>query len=308
MINFYKTTDGKFSEISAPVEGCWVKVINPNEEEIRMLTEQMGVDVGFIKSSVDEEETSRVDSEENQALIIIDTPLVQKDKDAVIYSTIPLGIIAVEKYLITISLKDTTVLTDFTDGFVKNVDTARRTQFILHILFRTAVRFLQYLKQIDKIASYIERQLHLSMKNKELIQLLDLQKSLVYFSTSLKANEKTLEKIQRGRVVKLYDEDQDLLDDAIIELKQAIEMSDIYSNILTGTSDAFASIISNNLNIVMKTLTILTIIMSIPTMIFSFYGMNVDHLPFAGSFIFPLLLTIVVSVLAVILLFRKKLL
>ena len=147
------------------------------------------------------------------------------------------------------------------------------------MLLRIAGKYLLYLKQIDKLSNYVEQQLHKSMKNKELIQLLGLEKSLVYFSTSLKSTETVLEKILRGRVIKLYEEDQELLEDVLIEVKQAIEMSNIYSNILSGTMDAFASVISNNLNIVMKVLTVITIVMSVPTMVFSFYGMNVLDLP-----------------------------
>ena len=154
-------------------------------------------------------------------------------------------------------------------------------------MLRVATRYLQFLKQIDKLSSSLEKQLRKSMKNKELIQLLDIQKSLVYFSTSLKADETTLEKLMRGRYIKLYEDDQDLLEDVLIEIKQAIEMSSIYLNILSGTMDAFASVISNNLNIVMKVLASITIVISIPNIIAGFYGMNVAGLPLAQFWWFP---------------------
>ncbi|MDP4153182.1 MAG: magnesium transporter CorA family protein [Bacillota bacterium] len=307
MIKFYKTIDGKITQLDSFEQGCWVNAVCPNEDEVNYLINELGLVSEFVRSSLDEEETSRIDTEEEQNLIMIDVPVYQSTDNVVSYFTIPIGIIFAEKNLITICLKENTVLKDFAEGLVKNVDTAFRTQFVLYIMLRSAMRFHQYLKQIEKVSSFIERQLHLSTKNKELIQLLDLQKSLVYFSTSLKADEITMQKIFRGRVIKLYEEDQDLLDDVLIETKQAIEMTEIYQSILTGTSDAFASIISNNLNIVMKVLTSITIIMAIPTMISSFYGMNVNGIPFS-SFYFPLSLSLVFSFVAFIILKRKKLL
>lgn len=169
-------------------------------------------------------------------------------------------------------------------------------------MLRVAQRFLQFLKQIDKLSSSLERQLRKSMKNKELINLLDVEKSLVYFSTSLKSDETTLEKLMRGKYIKLYEEDQDLLEDVLIEIKQSIEMSSIYLNILSGTMDAFASVISNNLNIVMKVLASVTIVISIPNIIAGFYGMNVQGLPLSEFFWFPILLSgIVMGVVALIL-------
>ena len=178
---------------------------------------------------------------------------------------------------------------------------------MLHIMLRIAARYLQYLKQIDKITNHVERELRKSMKNKELIQLMDIQKSLVYFSSSLKANEITIEKIMRGRAVTLYEEDQDLLEDVLIEVKQAIEMSNIYLNILSGTMDAFASVISNNLNIVMKVLASITLIISIPTVISGIYGMNVEGMP-VPNFWFPVGLAVVSMGVAAWVLHKKKML
>ncbi len=192
-----------------------------------------------------------------------------------IYSTIPLGIILIGDSIVTICLKDSPIIRDFIENKVKTFYTFKKTRFILQILYRNAIKYLQYLKQIDKESSRIENELHKSMKNKELIQLLALEKSLVYFSTSLKANELVLEKLMRQENIKNYPEDAELLEDVIIENKQAIEMARIYSDILSGTMDAFASVISNNLSIVMKFLASVTIVMAIPTMIASFFGMNV---------------------------------
>lgn len=275
-------------QLSSPQEGCWISAISPNADEIDYMINELKIDPDFVRSSLDEEESSRIENEDNQTLVIVDIPFLIKEKnDTIVYTTRPIGIIIMECYVVTICLNDNALIQDFSKGYARNIQTQLKTRFLLSLLLRAATQYLQYLKQIDKISSDVEGQLHKSMKNKELIQLLGLEKSLVYFSTSLKANEITLEKILRGRILKMYDEDQDLLEDVLIEVKQAIEMSNIYSSILSGMMDAFASIISNNLNIVMKVLTSITILMAIPTMIFSFYGMNVDGLWLAQYAWFP---------------------
>lgn len=284
MIRFYKTVGNSVAPIEILETGCWVCVTEPTEDEITSLIEDYGLDSGFINSSLDEEESSRVELEEDQTLIIVDSPIVEKQAEQTIqYSTTPMGIILKDNIVFTISLKENVVLSEFASGLIKNIQTHLKTQFVLMLLLRVATRFLQCLKQIEKISSSMEKQLHKSMKNKELVQLLGLEKSLVYFSTSLKSNEATLEKILRGRVIKLYEEDQELLEDVLIEVKQAVEMSGIYSSILTGMMDAYGSIISNNLNIVMKRLTVVTIVLQIPNIISGFYGMNVSGLPFANA-------------------------
>ena len=273
----------------------------PSEDELNTVAVTLGVEPSFLRAALDEEETSRIDTEDGQTLIIIDVPAVEKD-DAVVYSTLPLGIIVTDKHIIPVCLKETSILKDFQDGLVRFAETQKRTSFILYMLLQVAKRFLQYLKQIDKIYNYMERQLYKSQRNKELIQLLDLEKSLVYFNTSLKANEVTLEKILRGRIITLYEEDHDLLEDVLIEVRQAIEMANIYSSIISGMMDAFASVISNNLNVIMKVLTSITILLTIPNIFFSFYGMNVANLPLDQFWWFPLALSgVVILVVAIIL-------
>lgn len=320
MLKFYKTEGNAIKEIESLEVGCWVSAVAPTESEISMLETELGVDRDFIRSALDEEESSRIENEEKQTLIVLDYPVAEKpepveggknkkhsiDDDTITYYTMPMSIILTENNVITVSLKENSIVEDFADNVVKNVKTQFKTRFIFAILLRIAGKYLQYLKQIDKISNYVEVQLHKSMKNKELIQLLGLEKSLVYFSTSLKSTETVLEKILRGRVIKLYDEDQDLLEDVLIEVKQAIEMSNIYSNILSGTMDAFASVISNNLNIVMKVLTIITIVMAVPTMVFSFYGMNVAGLPFADNIYIPVAISAVLALIAGIVLSKSK--
>lgn len=306
MINFYKTVDNVVVKLDEPTQGCWISVVEPTDEEIRILIDVYKLDSGFVKSSLDEEESSRVEIEDDQTLIIVDCAAAEKQaENTMLYVTMPMGIILTQDYVFTVSLKDNIVLSEMASGLIKNVYTNMKTRFVLQLLLRIATKFLQCLKQIDKISSQMEKQLHGSMKNKELIQLLELEKSLVYFSTSLKADDVTLEKIHRGRVIKLYEDDQDLLEDVLIEVKQAIEMANIYSGILAGMMDAFSSIISNNMNISMKRLTIITIIMAIPTMVFSFYGMNTTDLPLPVTW-FPFVLSLIATAIIAVILLRKE--
>lgn len=305
MIQFYKTIEGRVHTIDQVEKDCWVAVTAPTAQEIDYLVETLGIDAGFIKSSLDEEETSRIEKEEDQTLIIVDMPVAEKqeNENSALYYTMPIGFVVRADYIVTISLRESPVLDELSAGLVKNLNTAYKTHFLLTILLRIAMRYVQYLKQIDKISYITEKQLHKSMRNKELIQLLSLEKSLVYFSTALKATEVTLEKIHRGRIIKLYEEDEELLEDALIEIKQAIETCNIYSGILSGTMDAFASIISNNLNIVMKVLTSITIVMAIPNMVFGFYGMNVDlPLPHVWA---PMAITLILCAVTAFILYKK---
>lgn len=311
MLEFYKTFGTETKKIDKPEPGSWISAIAPTEEEKNYLIEEMGILPEFVKSSLDAEESSHIDYDEdyNQTLVIVDYPSAEEvedgyDKNMLQYTTLPLGIVIMKGYVVTISLYESLNIDDMAQGRIKGVNTDLKTRFLLLLLLRISQRYLIYLRQIDRISSRTEQRLHKSMQNKELIQMLGLEKSLVYFSTSLKTDEITLNKIMRGKAIKLYDEDQDLLDDVLIEIHQAIEMCNIYSNILSGTMDAFASVISNNLNIVMKVLTVITIVMAIPNIIFSFYGMNVAGLPFPQWW-FPTGLAIVACIIATIIFIKK---
>lgn len=312
MLEFYKTFDNVIKRIDQPEHGCWINAVSPNEEEIAYLVDTIGVLPEFVKSSLDEEESSHIDfdDDENQTLIIVDYPSAEDDDDAydgktLQYTTLPLGVVIMKGYVITISLHENLNIEDMANGVVRGVNTTMKTRFLLLLLLRISQRFLIYLRQIDRLSSRTEQKLHQSMKNEELIQMLGLEKSLVYFSTSLKTDEIVLNKIMRGKFIKLYEEDQDLLDDVLIEIHQAIEMCNIYSNILSGTMDAFASVISNNLNIVMKVLTVITIVMAIPNIIFSFYGMNVDGLPIATTWLFPMVVAVIAMGIATWIFMKK---
>ena len=269
MVRIFKTIDGSIHEIQESQEGCWIALTNPTATEIFEISEQFGIEVDDLRAPLDEEERSRIEVEDNYTLILADVPTIEERNEKDWYVTIPLGIIVTQKMIFTICLEDTQVLTRFMEGRVRNFFTYMKTRFILQILYRNASMYLRYLRIIDKKSEQIEEKLHLSTRNQELMELLELEKSLVYFTTSLKSNEMVLEKLLKVESIKKYPEDTELLEDVIVENKQAIEMANIYSGILSSMMGTFASVISNNLNIVMKALALITIVMSIPTIVFS---------------------------------------
>ncbi len=304
MIEMYNTNleTNETKKVKEYQKGNWINLISPSQEEIEEVCKNVNISEDFIKYALDYEEKARIDieDEENTTLFIIDVPVLEKEGDALIYSTMPIGIITVrDDYLITVSIKKNEIIQKLTKN--KNIVTYKKSRFVLQVLYSNASLYLDLLKKINKETEIAESVLKDSMKNKELLKLLSLEKSLVYFTTSLKSNEVVMEKTMRGKVIKLYDEDEDLLEDAITENKQAIEMAKIYSDILNGTMDAYASIISNNLNGVMKYLTSITIILAIPTMVSSFWGMNVpvpmqkNPFGFIAILIFSIIITLVVA-------------
>jgi magnesium transporter len=279
MLSIYKTYNetNKLEQISNIEHGCWINLVAPTNQELEKISQETNVPLELLKASLDDEESSRVELEDYSTLIIVDIPFIELDGASPMYQTYPLGIIHTDEHIITVCLKDSKITNDFIEGKIKSFFTFKRSRFILQILYRISTYYLIYLRQIDKKSLLIEKKLHKSMKNKELIQMLTLEKSLVYFSTSLKSNEITLEKMMKIDFVQKYEEDKDVLEDVIIENKQAIEMATIYSNLLSGTMDAFASVISNNLNIVMKFLASITIVMTIPNIISGLFGMNIPN-------------------------------
>lgn len=297
MLKIYNTNIGtnKMEEIKTFEKGSWISLVNPSEEEIQEVCENAKIQDGFIRDSLDFEEKARIDTEEDDGttLFVIDVPIIEKNDENDIYTTMPLGMIVVrDDFFITVSLRENRVIEDFERKKIKDFQTYKKSKIIFQILYLNSSYYLTYLKQINKETEIAEYILKKSMKNKELLKLLNLEKSFVYFTTSLKSNELVMEKTMRGKIIKLYDEDEDILEDAITENRQAIEMVGIYSDILNGTMDAYASIISNNLNGVMKFLTSITIVLAIPTMISSFWGMNVN-VPFQNNkFGFPIMIII----------------
>ncbi len=313
MVRIFKTVDRNVLEQQeVPSDGCWIALTDPTATEIYEIAQRYNIEVDDLRAPLDEEERSRIESEENYTLILVDIPALEERNDKDWYITIPMGIIVVDKVIIPVCLEDTPVLGSFMDGRVRNFYTYMKTRFILQILYKNANMYLHYLRIIDKKSEQIESLLHSSQKNKELIELLELEKCLVYFTTSLRSNELVLEKLMKTESIKHYPEDQDLLEDVIIENKQAIEMAGIYSNILSDMTEAFASIISNNLNIVMKFQATVTIVLSIPTIIFSAYGMNLMGvgMPFSDNphgFLLVCIFAIAVSLFLALLMAKKKL-
>ncbi|MEH6904139.1 magnesium transporter CorA family protein [Neobacillus drentensis] len=310
MLEIFKSTETKVLEqVDVISKGCWVNMYAPTQEEINKVSMDAQIDVDIIKDALDDEERPRIERDDGRVYIIVDFPYIVHDENGFAgYETIPIGIILTDECIITVSLKDTPILEEFRKNRVKEFFTFKKTRFALQILFVISSYYLRYLKQINKKTNEIERVVHQSLKNKELFAFLSLEKSLVYFTTSLKSNKVVLDKILRFNYLKMYEEDKDLLEDVIIEKTQAIEMAETYRSILSGMMNAFASIISNNLNIVMKFLTSITIILSFPTMVASFYGMNVD-IPFqhaTHSYAIPLVISAFLTSLTAFIFWKKK--
>lgn len=274
--------------INEAQSGSWFNLVNPTYEEMQQVSLVLDLDESFLRNSLDADERSRIEFEDGHLLVITNVPLME---DEGVFDTLPLGIIFTPTSFITVCSKENKIIQSFNKDTSKFFDTENKTQFMLNILFRSTRFYLRYLDYINKQTDKIEEDLRKTMKNKALFQLFEVQKSLVYFTTALKDNYNVLLKIMRLSkstnpitmgLLKFSEDDIDLLEDVIIENKQAIEMVEMHRNILENMMDAFASIISNNLNIVMKFLTAFTIILAIPTMFASFWGMNVG-VPFLNE-------------------------
>jgi len=300
MITIHKNNETGLSQIFNPTSGSWINVIDPTTEEITSI-QALGVPRDYITYPLDLDERARTERENGEILIVLRIPFYQgKDAD-IPYTTIPLGIILTENHIITICHNENEIMQAFTDGRVKNLSTVKQQRFVLRILLATATKYLNYLREINKMVEILEDQLQQSTRNKELLELLKYQKSLTYFTTALKSNELMIERLQRTKLFHQFPDDEDLLEDVFTENQQAIEMTSITINILSGMMDAFASIISNNLNSVMKFLASITIVLSLPTIVTGFYGMNVavpfGRLPYAFglAFGFALFISILVG-------------
>ena len=313
MLKIYKTSavEKKLKKVKKLTPDCWIDLIVPTQDEIDKVVNKTGVEKELIMKLLDTEELPRVEQEDNATLIVIDIPYLERQGEHK-YKTYPLGIIITNNnYIITVSVKRTMLLNDFKRNKVKDFRTAKKTRFLIQILLKSASNYLKALKEINSDIEEKEKVLKKSTENKDLVELLDIEKSLVYFMTSLKANDAVLEKLAKGIILPLYEGDLDLLEDAIIENKQAIEMSGIYKDILSSVTDTYATIISNNLNIAMKLLAAATIVLSVPTMISSFLGMNVplgSIGTISNAFIIVVLLAVVVSLIVALLLKKKNML
>ena len=311
MIEILKTNTvtKKLENINTVEKGCWINMVNPNKEEIEYISRKLNVSDQLLKYPLDIQEKPHIDEDNDSVLIDIDVPFTEYTNDKRIYTTIPMGMILVrDEYFITVASEKIDVIDSIINYNKRiNVYTEKKSRLVFQLLFNIAKEYIKYMSYISSDIDEFEKTMNKSKKHKELLKLLDLEKSMIYFSTSLKANHVVLQKLQRGKNIKLYEEDEDLLEDTLIESRQAIEMIMTYSEILNGIIDIFGTIISNNLNVVMKILTSITLILAIPTLITSFLGMNVDF-PFdTGNVGFYSIFGIIVIVtISVTLLLKKK--
>lgn len=306
MITIYKTGEQGLEVLDEITKGCWINVVDPTPQELARVRE-LNVPVEFITYPLDLDERPRVEREDGETMILLRVPYCQGAAADVPYMTIPLGIVLDGQWIMTICRHDHDILRELAGGKVRGLSTAKRNRFILQLLLNAANKYLMHLREINKTVDALEDRLQMSMKNQELLGLLKYQKSLVYFTTALKANELMMERLHRTGFFRTYPDDEDLLEDVLTENQQAIEMTNIASNILSSMMDAFASIISNNMNVVMKFLAAATIVLTLPMLIASIYGMNVS-LPLSGhplAFVFIMALSLTVA-LVVTRLFMKR--
>ena len=312
MINFYTTTNNKLEQLESMQASCWINVTPPiSPEEIDFLAESLDIPHDFLTDPLDIDERARYEKEEEIKLIIVNTPVLNDGyrNDEAIFITIPIGIILLENHVLTITNSDNTIIEQFVDNKVKHVNVNDFSQFVLQIFEFNVLRFLNCLKKLNLKRNLLEKELYDSSRNQDLQQLLSIQKSLIYFVNSLSANELLKMKIKRTDLLGLKDNEDktELLEDLIIDNSQALEMSNIYTNILSSTMETYSSIISNNLGMIMQRLTLITIILMVPTLVASFFGMNVPVPMHQNnySFLYIFLGSILMSV-ALAFFFRRK--
>jgi len=309
MVKYYRTDDSIIHEANSIEEGIWIHMVDPTMEESKHVADTLGVDIADIRAALDEEESSRIELEDGYTLILIDVPYAEIRHEKTVYTTIPLGIILTQDIIITVCTEDLVVLQPFINHRVKEFSTKKKLRFVYQILYRTTVVYQGNLRTIDKKRNEIEERIGNDTQEEDLIALHELESTLVYFATSLRANGVVLDRLTRYKRLEQYPEDKELLDDVIVENKQAIEMTSIYRDIINGTRELMSSVIDNRLNNVMKSLTSITLIMAVPTVISGIYGMNVnaEGVPFAGSpFGFGIIVLAIIVICVVMMLVLKK--
>ncbi|MCL1950013.1 MAG: magnesium transporter CorA family protein [Turicibacter sp.] len=311
MISYYLSdAQGNLKTTRQLDKHCWINMINPTHDEINSVSTELDIPLDFIVDALDNYERSRIERDDDKVLIIVDIPIVEKgDQQKDIFDTIPLGMIVTEHHFITVCLRSTQILDNFIHNRVRGFQTNMKTRFALQILLSIATFYLRDLRLLNKKSEEAEISLHQSISNEQLFDIMNVEKSLIYLLTSLKSNRIVLEKLTRQKFLKIYEEDDDLLEDVIIEMNQAIEMAEVQSNVLGGMMDAYASIISNNVNDIMKFLTLITIILTVPTLVFSFYGMNVA-LPYEstpGAWLLTIAISLFFSLFLAWFLWKRKL-
>ena len=313
MIKIYKTEESIVNEIEKVEDGCWINMITPTMEECISISECFDIDIADVRAALDDEESSRVDLEDGYTLILVDIPSIEIRHKQEAYTTIPLGIILADGVIITVCGEETPVLQAFEKRRVRDFSTKKKMRFVYQILFRTATNYQMNLRVIDKKRTEIEERIGKNTEDIDLIDLHELESTLVYFATSLRANGVVLDRLTRYKRLEQYPEDKELLGDVIVENRQAIEMTSIYRDIINGTRELMSSVIDNRLNNVMKYLTSITIVMAIPTVISGIYGMNVNEkwMPFANTphgFLIICVLTLLICIVTMLVLRKKKML
>ncbi|MBQ8481502.1 MAG: magnesium transporter CorA family protein [Alphaproteobacteria bacterium] len=314
MLRIYKTENGgKLVKLKTfkSANQAWISLVNPSAKEIEQVSSVSKVDADILRNSLDADERSRVELDEGIFSVIVNLPLLDEEGN---FDTLPCGLVFTVRNFLTICSKDNRILSSFNKNTAKTFDTRERTKFMLSILYKITQFYLRYLAIINRKTEHIEDALKQTTNNQELFQLIEIQKSLVYFTTALRDNQLVLEKILRmtkspatSSILAFTEDDTDLLEDVIVENKQAIEMVDMHRTILEGMMDGFASIINNNVNQIMKFLAAITIVLSIPTMLASFWGMNVGVPVAASAYGFWIVISIsMVATLLVIIYFRKR--
>lgn len=313
MITLYRTDDRILSEIQEYGSGAWIVMTKPTIDESKSIAERFEIDLADVRAALDDEESSRVQVEDNYTLIIVDIPSIEIRNEREAYTTIPLGIILVADCIITICAEETPVLEAFMEGKVREFSTKKRMRFMYQILYRNCTTYQYYLRVMDRRRTLIEQRIQEETEDADLIDLHELESNLVYFATSLRANGVVLDKLTRYGRIKQYPEDKELLDDVLVENKQAIEMTQIYRDIISGTRELMTTIINNRLNNAMKFLAAITIVMAVPTVISGVYGMNVGTkwMPFANvpyGFEIVCGIILVISIVIALILKKKKML
>ncbi len=313
MVKYYRTDDRRIHEEATIQTGVWIHMVNPSVTEGQMIADQLDVDIEDVLAALDEEESSRIELQDGYTLILVDIPSVEIRHEKKSYTTIPLGIILTGDVIVTVCTEETPVLDAFINDRVKEFSTKKKLRFVYQILYRISVLYQSNLRVIDKKRTEIEEQIGNDTQEVDLIALHELESTLVYFATSLRANGVVLDRLTRYKRLEQYPEDKELLGDVIVENKQAIEMTSIYRDIINGTRELMSSVIDNRMNNIMKNLTSITVVMAIPTIISGFFGMNVDAnwVPFATTahgFLIIAIITLLICVITMFALRRKKML
>lgn len=315
MIEILKTDDGALKHLDAVESGCWVNACVPSSQEVKWLSDNLGIDNDFIDAMLDRDEISRIDKNEDasQALVVVDYPAAEDLDDKANpsleqFDTQPISILLIENLSVVVTLTNApcSIVEKLKSDRKLSIATGKRTRFLLDVLLEVSQSYIDALRVLEKQTMALERKMRKKQNNEGLMSMLGIEKSLLYMSTSLKSSAPTLQAIKNGQFVKLFEEDEELLNDVIVEYRQASEMCSIYTDVITRAMDAFSGVVSNNVNASMGVLTTITLLLSIPTVVFSFYGMNTNLLPMSDSWVFPMLLSVALAAVAVVVLLRWR--